>query len=141
MRSLFLVAALLAASPALAQVVPLSAPQPLPIVQTIPAARDVPYPGTMRLEVDASDLRQGIWTIRQTIPVAQAGRLRALAGAGWAHQDDGGRHGHIMPVRVGSRRRATSRRGQPLRWATAESRSEKMAIARAMPVISSTSSA
>jgi predicted metalloprotease with PDZ domain len=78
MRSLFLAAALLAASPALAQVVPLSAPQPLPIVQTIPAARDVPYPGTMRLEVDASDLRQGIWTIRQTIPVSQAGRLTLL---------------------------------------------------------------
>ncbi|UUR07186.1 M61 family metallopeptidase [Sphingomonas glaciei] len=78
MRSLFLAAALVAASPALAQVVPLSAPQPLPIVQTIPAARDIPYPGTMRLEVDASDLRQGIWTIRQTIPVAQAGRMTLL---------------------------------------------------------------
>jgi predicted metalloprotease with PDZ domain len=78
MRSLFLAAALIAASPALAQVVPLSAPQPLPILQTIPIARDVPYPGTMRLDVDASDLRQGIWAIRQTIPVAQAGRLTLL---------------------------------------------------------------
>jgi hypothetical protein len=75
MRPLILVAAMLAASPALSQTVPLSAPQPLPIVHSIPAARDVPYPGTMRLEVDASDLRQGIWTIRQVIPVAQAGRV------------------------------------------------------------------
>lgn len=78
MRSLLLAAALTAASPALAQVVTLSAPQPLPIVDTIPAARDIPYPGTMRLEVDTSDLRQGIWTVRQTIPVTQAGRLTLL---------------------------------------------------------------
>jgi predicted metalloprotease with PDZ domain len=78
MRPLILVAAMLAASPALSQTVPLSAPQPLPIVHSIPAARDVPYPGTMRLEVDASDLRQGIWTIRQVIPVAQPGRLTLL---------------------------------------------------------------
>ena len=78
MRSLYLAAALVAASPALAQVVPLSAPQPVPIVQTIPAARDIPYPGTMRLEVDVSDLSQGIWTVRQLIPVAQAGRLTLL---------------------------------------------------------------
>ncbi len=78
MRSLYLAAALVAASPALAQVVPLSAPQPVPIVQTIPVARDIPYPGTMRLDVDVSDLRQGIWTVRQLIPVAQAGRLTLL---------------------------------------------------------------
>ena len=78
MRSLLLAAALFAASPALAQIVGNSAPQPLPIVQTIPAARDIDYPGTMRLEVDASDLRQGIWTIRQTIPVAQPGRMTLL---------------------------------------------------------------
>src|SRR4028119_2000838 len=78
MRNLLLATALFAASPALAQSVALSAPQPLPIVHTIPAARDIPYPGTMRLEVDASDLRQGIWTIRQLIPVAQAGRLSLL---------------------------------------------------------------
>lgn len=78
MRSLFLAAALVAASPALAQVVPLSAPQPLPIVETIPAARDIPYPGTMRLEVDVSDLRQNIWTVRQIIPVVQPGRMTLL---------------------------------------------------------------
>ncbi|WP_426266255.1 M61 family metallopeptidase [Sphingomonas sp. LHG3443-2] len=78
MRNLFLATALFAASPALAQSVPLSAPQPVPIVQTIPAARDIPYPGTMRLEVDVNDLAQGIWTVRQRIPVAQAGRMTLL---------------------------------------------------------------
>ena len=52
MRSLYLAAALSAASPALAQVVPLSAPQPVQFAQTVPTARDIPYPGTMRLDVD-----------------------------------------------------------------------------------------
>lgn len=78
MRTLSLLAALLAAAPALAQSVPLSAPQPVPIVSSIPVARDVPYPGTMRLEVDASDLQQGIWTVRQLIPVVQPGRMTLL---------------------------------------------------------------
>lgn len=80
MRSLSLLAALLVATSASAQLQPAgnSTPQPVPIVQTIPAARDVPYPGTMRLEVDATDTRQGIWTIRQTIPVVQPGRMTLL---------------------------------------------------------------
>jgi predicted metalloprotease with PDZ domain len=55
-----------------------SAPQPLPIEQTIPAARDVPYPGTMTLKVDATDLDQAIFRVTQTIPVAQAGRMTLL---------------------------------------------------------------
>ncbi|MDQ3079320.1 MAG: peptidase M61 [Pseudomonadota bacterium] len=52
-----------------------SAPQPLPIVSTISAARDVAYPGTMRLAVDATDIDQHIFRVRQTIPVAAAGRM------------------------------------------------------------------
>ncbi|MFC7536176.1 M61 family metallopeptidase [Sphingomonas sp. GCM10030256] len=68
-------ALMLIAPPALAQN---SAPQPVPIVQTIPEARDVPYPGTMTLEVDATDTTQGIWKVRQRIPVAQPGRMTLL---------------------------------------------------------------
>jgi predicted metalloprotease with PDZ domain len=75
MRTPVLLAALLAALPASAQN---SAPQPVPIVSTIPAVRDVDYPGTMRLEVDVTDLAQGIWQVRQTIPVAAAGRMTLL---------------------------------------------------------------
>ena len=75
MRLLLVLAALAAASPASAQN---SAPHPLPIVDTIPAARDIPYPGTMRLEVDTTDVRRGIWPVRQLIPVAQAGRMTLL---------------------------------------------------------------
>jgi predicted metalloprotease with PDZ domain len=61
--------------PASAQI---SAPQPLPIVESIPAARDVSYPGTMTLNIDASDVSQNIVRIAQTIPVAQAGPMTLL---------------------------------------------------------------
>ncbi|SIN59969.1 Predicted metalloprotease, contains C-terminal PDZ domain [Parasphingorhabdus marina DSM 22363] len=45
---------------------------------TIPAPQDVPYPGTMRLSVDATDNKQGIFRVEQVIPVAKAGRLTLL---------------------------------------------------------------
>jgi len=54
------------------------APQPLPIVETIPLARDVVFPGTMRLHVDATDVDQHIFRVRQTIPVPAAGRMTLL---------------------------------------------------------------
>jgi len=50
-----------------------SKPQPVPIVDTIPAAADTPYPGTMTIDIDATDTRRGIFSIRQTIPVAKTG--------------------------------------------------------------------
>ena len=55
-----------------------TAPAPLAIVDTIPAARDVPYPGTMQLEVDATDTARAIFKVRQIIPVAAAGDLVLL---------------------------------------------------------------
>ena len=39
----------------------------------IPAPQDVAYPGTIKLEVDASNLSQRIIRVKETIP-AQAGR-------------------------------------------------------------------
>jgi predicted metalloprotease with PDZ domain len=72
-----LTASLLAtiAAPALAEN---SKPQPVPFVDTIPAARDVPYPGTMTIAVDATDTKRGIFTVKQTIPVAAAGPMTLL---------------------------------------------------------------
>ena len=64
-----------AATPALAQN---SAPQPLPFVDTIPAARDIPYPGTIALEIDATDTQQGIFRVKETIPVAKSGHMALL---------------------------------------------------------------
>ncbi len=54
----------------------MAAVQPVP--DNIPAARDVAYPGTVTLVVDATDTQRGIFTVRETIPVAQAGPLTLL---------------------------------------------------------------
>ena len=55
-----------------------SQPQPLPITSTIPAARDIPYPGTIKLEVDATRINQAIYRVKETIPVAGAGPMALL---------------------------------------------------------------
>jgi len=46
-----------------------SMPVAAPITDTIPPARDVAYPGTIALRVDASDVTRGIFRINETIPV------------------------------------------------------------------------
>ncbi|HET6587147.1 MAG TPA: peptidase M61 [Oleiagrimonas sp.] len=43
----------------------------------IPAPQDVPYPGAITLAVDASDTRQGIFRVHETIPV-KPGKLTLL---------------------------------------------------------------
>src|SRR5262245_50065857 len=53
-------------------------PQALAIVDSIPAARDVAYPGTITLSVDASDNTRGIFRVTETIPVSAAGPLTLL---------------------------------------------------------------
>jgi predicted metalloprotease with PDZ domain len=53
-------------------------PSAQPIVDTIPPARDVPWPGTLRLSVDASDNVRGIVRVRETIPVSSPGPLVLL---------------------------------------------------------------
>ena len=46
-----------------------SMPQPTPFAQTIPPARDIPYPGTIRLAVDATDIVHAIFQVKESIPV------------------------------------------------------------------------
>ena len=55
-----------------------SAPQAQPIIDSIPAARDVPWPGTITLSVDASDVTRGIFHVTETIPTAASGPLVLL---------------------------------------------------------------
>ncbi|UZK65786.1 M61 family metallopeptidase [Sphingomonas sp. M1-B02] len=74
-RALSLAALLLATTPASAQN---SAPQPVTIVDTIPAARDIDYPGTLLLDVDATDTQRGIFRVKQTIPVEKSGPMVLL---------------------------------------------------------------
>ena len=79
------VAALIAVVPhtSSAQDAAQSRPVAIPIVPDIPAAQDVPYPGTIRLEVDARDLTRGVFKVRETVPVAAGTRELILLSPEW----------------------------------------------------------
>ncbi len=77
MTKLFQIAGLLLAAPLLASAQS-SAPPPTAVVDAIPPAQDVAYPGTIRLEVDATDTSRAIFNVRESIPVAEPGRLSLL---------------------------------------------------------------
>ncbi|HWW11831.1 MAG TPA: peptidase M61, partial [Brevundimonas sp.] len=75
-------AALLASvsAPAIAQnsVVQSAPAQTAPYANTIPDARDIAYPGTLTLDVDATDITRGIFNVKETIPVAKSGHMVLL---------------------------------------------------------------
>jgi predicted metalloprotease with PDZ domain len=75
-RAAALALALAIALPAAAQ--PSEGPQPTPMPPPIPAPRDVAYPGTLKLEVDATDLDRRIFRMRETIPLAGPGPVTLL---------------------------------------------------------------
>ena len=80
MRALALAGVLLA-SVATAQPMPGQTslpPAPTSKVAAIPSARDIPYPGTMQVSVDATDVARGIFKIHQRIPVSGPGDLVML---------------------------------------------------------------
>src|SRR3982751_2713077 len=60
-------------------------------IDTIPAPRDVPYPGTIQLTVDASDVTRGIFRVREHVPVPGPGDF-VLLYPEWlpgTHSDEG----------------------------------------------------
>lgn len=57
-----------------------SEPTAVPVVDSVPKARDIAWPGgTMRIEVDATDVERRIMRVRQTIPVAAGGPVTLLS--------------------------------------------------------------
>lgn len=50
-----------------------SKPGATPKVDTIPAPRDIAYPGTLQLTVDATDVTRAIFRVHEHVPVAAAG--------------------------------------------------------------------
>jgi predicted metalloprotease with PDZ domain len=71
-NTLFLL--LLASTAASAQLPPnFTKAEPSAKRDTIPAPRGVPYPGTIRLNVDATDIERRIFTVREHIPVPGPG--------------------------------------------------------------------
>jgi predicted metalloprotease with PDZ domain len=85
-------------------------PAPVSKVAPIPAALDVPYPGTIQLTVDATDITRGIFKVHERIPVTGAGDL-VLLYPQWLP-------GHHSPT--GDIRKVTgitfTANGQPLEW-------------------------
>lgn len=73
-----------------ASTTPPALPAPLP---AIPDARDVAYPGVITLDVDATNLAQHIFAVKETIPVAQAGPM-TLFFPEWLP----GNHGPVGPI-------------------------------------------
>ncbi|HEY6577902.1 MAG TPA: hypothetical protein VIY09_01140, partial [Rhizomicrobium sp.] len=65
MKSLLIALAALAS----AQAQPMAGPRPSPMPPAIPAPQDRPYPGTIRLAVDATDTTRAIFRVDETIPI------------------------------------------------------------------------
>ena len=79
MTKMLMLSALFLASAAVAQVpAGNSAPQLVPFVDTIPAARDIAYPGVLTVDVDATDTGRGIFRVKESVPVARAGAMTLL---------------------------------------------------------------
>jgi len=53
-------------------------PQPAPETPAIAPPRDVPYPGVVRLAVDATDLAHAIFSVRESVPVQGQGPITLL---------------------------------------------------------------
>jgi predicted metalloprotease with PDZ domain len=109
LRKTLLISLALLSTAAYAQVPP-GEPQPLAFEQTIPAARDIDYPGTLRLEVDATDTARGIYRVRQTIPVTGPGPL-VLLYPEWLP----GNHAPRGPINTIAGLRISAN-GQPVQW-------------------------
>jgi predicted metalloprotease with PDZ domain len=97
---------------AAAQLVPPlnSRPEAYPKPTRVPAARDAPYPGTIQLTVDATDVTRGIFQVHERVPVAGAGDL-VLLYPKWVPGGHSPR-GDIKSV-AGIR---VSANGKPLKW-------------------------
>lgn len=73
MRTSYLLGLTLLAGTAIASPGPQPVPQPAPR----PAPKDIPYPGTMKIAVDTTDVAHHIYKVREEIPVA-AGEVTLL---------------------------------------------------------------
>ncbi len=97
-----LLAALLAtaAAPAIAQSAPgsepLSAPQATPLPAPVPAAQDVPFPGTVTIEIDATDTVRALYRVEQSFPVPPGQRELILQLPQWLP----GNHAPRGPMRL-----------------------------------------
>ncbi|AXB75405.1 M61 family metallopeptidase [Novosphingobium sp. P6W] len=78
-----LFASLFLSTSALAQDPTRTTPMAPPLPPEIPAARDVPYAGTVTLGIDASDIERGVYKVTQSFPVAAGTKSLTLLQPGW----------------------------------------------------------
>lgn len=87
MKSRALLASLLLSTllavPAAAQPAPRSLPVAAPLVRSVPDAQDKPWPGTLAIEIDATDTARGLYRVTETIPVAPGTRRLTLLLPEW----------------------------------------------------------
>ena len=87
-----------------------SAPMPAPLPAPVPAPRDQPYPGVLEVAVDATDLTHGIFSVRETVPLAAPGPV-VLTYPRWLP----GNHAPSGPIDKLAGLEITAD-GQPLEW-------------------------
>jgi predicted metalloprotease with PDZ domain len=85
-------------------------PMPLGLPPAIPAPKDVRFPGTIALNVDARDTARGIFNVTETIPVPAPGPMMLLYPK-WLP----GNHGPTGPIDKLAGLRITAG-GKPLAW-------------------------
>lgn len=73
----------------------LSLPKPLPDPEPVPEPADRPYPGVIRVEVDATDVDRRIIRVREIVPVRGAGTL-ILVYPKWLP----GYHSPVAPIEL-----------------------------------------
>ena len=110
MRNIVLISLAAAlALPAVAQVQD-SRPTAVPMQSRVPVARDIAYPGTLTIDVDATDTARGIFRVRQVVPVPGAGPFTLLYPE-WLP----GNHAPRGPISSIAGLRITAN-GAPLQW-------------------------
>jgi predicted metalloprotease with PDZ domain len=109
LRLAFALALAALALPASAQL-PEARPQPVEIGLPIPAPRDIAYPGTLTIDVDARDTQRAIFRVKQTIPVQGSGRV-TLFYPEWLP----GNHAPRGPIATIAGLRITGG-GRPIAW-------------------------
>lgn len=65
-------------------------PTAIPITRAVPDPVDAPYPGTITLDIDATDVTTGAYRVTETIPVKPGAKSIALLLPEWIP----GHHGH-----------------------------------------------
>ncbi len=90
---------------------PKSAPVAAPVPHDVPDAQDVPYPGTITLDIDASDVARGVYRVVETIPVPQGATGLILQLPAWLP----GNHSPRGPINQLSDLRFEAG-GQPIGW-------------------------